>query len=143
MNHPEPTDAEPGQDWLRRVMQALCGRHADAGIADSGNVVIAGVALSVRLDEASHFVQAYAEVGEPPEHRRGGLLRQALQAQFATPAPWSVLPGLHPRTGCLVLHGVAAIDPQAEPHEAVNEAVAMVRSLVGSAHDWRAAIGRA
>lgn len=126
-----------GQHLLWRIMQVLVPEGVDPRIAGTGDLILDGVTLSLRVDERGGLFVACAEVGYPGAGRKSTAYRQALRAQFAAPAPWTLAAALHPQRHCLLLSGCAPLGTSARDGD-VEQAASLVCRMVACTLAWRA-----
>lgn len=129
-----------GRGLLLTVMRGLVSGDIDPRIADTGDLILDGIVLSIRVDEGGGLFTACAEVGPPGAWRKSAAYRQALQAHFAAPAPWTLAAALHPQRDCLMLCGCAPLGSGAVEDCDVSQAAALVQRMVACARAWQVEI---
>lgn len=94
------------QDALQRWARLSGADAADQTfIVDNELLIIDGVVVHLELEEWSAFVRVWIEVGRPAPQVEGELYRHLLTQIAAMPVPYSMVPGLHPQTQCLLVCG--------------------------------------
>lgn len=81
-------------------------------VADE-TLTLGGVPLLFRLEPWSAFIKVYVEVGRPPPEREAAFHRCLLEQQLLLPAPFTMLAGVDPKSGNVLLYGCAPLPEDA------------------------------
>jgi hypothetical protein len=138
---PLPTDEASPVDLeeYRLLLADLCDRSAvptaeQPQVIHEQGMMMGGIALSFRLEPWSGFVKVYADAGAPGPQEVERVYRLLLEQHLLSPAPASVIAGLHADSGRVILYGFT---PLARDEEARAGFFAFVVGMVYSANALR------
>jgi len=103
-----------GSEDLQKLLGRLCDlkgisnaeRHA---VLTHQALMIDGVSLALKLEEWSGYVKIFVDIGLPAPGREQETYRYLLEQQLYMPAPFSMVPALHPASGHIVLTACAPL----------------------------------
>lgn len=106
----------------RAMLRRLCDRAelgptARESILSREMLSLAGIPITLQLEEWSSFVKVFAAVGPPQPERAADVYRHLLEQHLALPAPFSLVAGLDAETDSIVLYGFAPLPMTPEADE--------------------------
>lgn len=99
---------------FRQMLTRLCAVTevpvADrAAVIDSASLHVRDVPVAFQLEAWSGFVKVYIDVGKPSAEAAPDLYRYLLEHQMFLPAPFSMVPCVHPESKHVVLYACAPL----------------------------------
>lgn len=112
--HAGRSTTSPSQQKLHKLLERLCAltevQESDRrAVLDKAVMTLNGTAVAFKLEEWSDYVKVYVDVGLPPPESEHELYRYLLEQQLYIPVPFSMVPGVQPESGRIVLCAFAPL----------------------------------